>query len=431
MPTVSVNTHFPGYEIIGEIGRSNARVLKARHLATGDLVAIKHFALNTDEETLRRFRLESQLMTEIRHPNVVAVREVALDLAMPFIVMEWVEGGNLRTLFQEKGHLDVPSTIRLGLQMAGAFQAIHPRGIIHRDIKPENILYRLLPSGEYHFLLTDFGVARLREQTQTMTGQSLMTYEYASPEQFDNPRGVDVATDYYSLGVVLYECVAGRVPFSMADSAGIASFMNQVLRSDPPALQPPDQSLPPSLEALIPWLLAKVPAQRLSEVHELKVLLGQANVEYWQAGRTSASPAPVRNRTLAAPVSVPTPAEPDFTTPEPEDDPVSGVNWTWVTLGVVVVAVLVGFFLFYRSQPTTSGFETDQNTFSKSDSLRSEVMQTDTTRAGEEYPVEETPADADTIPTDSAPPVDSTQRTAPAPVPDSTRTTPDSTRTTN
>ena len=92
MPTVSVNTHFPGYEIIGEIGRSNARVLKARHLASGELVAIKHFALNTDAETLRRFRLESELMTNIRHPNVVSVREVALDLAMPFIVMEWVEG---------------------------------------------------------------------------------------------------------------------------------------------------------------------------------------------------------------------------------------------------------------------------------------------------------------------------------------------------
>ncbi|GAB3909970.1 hypothetical protein GCM10028803_48750 [Larkinella knui] len=432
MPTVSINTHFPGYEILGEIGRSNARVLKARHLASGDLVAIKHFALNTDAETLRRFRLESQLMTDIRHPNVVSVREVQLDMSMPFIVMEWIEGGSLRTLLGQQGQLDIPTTIRLGLQMAEAFKAIHPRGIIHRDIKPENILYRPLPSGELHFLLTDFGVARLREQTQTMTGQSLMTYEYASPEQFDNPKSVDVATDYYALGVVLYECLAGRVPFSMADNAGIATFMTHVLRTPPPALPlPAGQSLPPSLDTLLNWTLTKDPAERLSDVNELRLLLGQANVEQLQASRSGVRSAPVPGRTKAAPAPVvqqPTESEVSM----PEEEPAAGPNWSWITLGLVAVAVLIGLFVFYKNQQNTgsSGIVPD-STVSVSDTSDSQRMTDDsTTDSSEEVPAEETmlPDSTETAPaikTDSTPPV------PPETKPDSTRAVPDSTRTPN
>ncbi|MBC3788749.1 serine/threonine protein kinase [Spirosoma utsteinense] len=427
MPTVSINTHFPGYEIIGEIGRSNARVLKARHLDTGDLVAIKHFALNTDAETLRRFRLESQLMTDIRHPNVVRVREVQLDMAMPFIVMEWIEGGSLRVLLAEGGHLDVPTTIRLGLQMAEAFKAIHPRGIIHRDIKPENILYRPLPSGELHFLLTDFGVARLREQqTQTMTGQSLMTYEYASPEQFDNPRGVDVATDYYALGVVLYECLAGRVPFSMADSAGIATFMNQVLRTPPPpvAMPQPGQYVPPSLNTLLSWMLAKDPAERLSEVNELALLLGQANVEQLQAGRSENRRPPVSSRTMAAPAGVPQPA------PDPyEYESEAQTNWWGIMAGVLIIGGLVGLIFFYTQRQKTPVSKIMQDTtVVVADSSDMNVMDVDSattqsddqpeetatdstaTDAGTTVPtVPATGSDAVAIPDSAATPVDSTQ----------------------
>lgn len=170
MSTVRFNTQFPGYEVLSELGRSNARILKARHLDTGDLVAIKHFALNTDAETLRRFQRESQIMTGISHPNIVKVRDVQLEADLPYIVMELIEGGSVCDLIKEQGHLDVPTTIRLGLQMASALRVIHAQGIIHRDIKPDNILYRPLPSGELHFLLTDFGVARLHEQSNTLTG---------------------------------------------------------------------------------------------------------------------------------------------------------------------------------------------------------------------------------------------------------------------
>ncbi|WP_020596288.1 serine/threonine protein kinase [Spirosoma panaciterrae] len=287
MATIRFDTRFPGYEVLSELGRSNARILKARHLATGDLVAIKHFALNTDAETLRRFERESAIMTSLAHPNIVKVREVRLEAELPYLVMELVEGGSVDQLISRQGALDAPTVCRLGLQIASAFKAIHPQGIVHRDIKPENILYRSLPSGELHFLLTDFGVARLHEQSNTLTGQSLMTYEYASPEQFNDPRSVGAATDYYSLGVVLYECLHGSVPFALDDHTGIVTFMNKVLTEAPPALTVPsnDQTLSPFADVLR-GLLQKKAADRLSDPDELTWLLKQAELAYLQANRT-------------------------------------------------------------------------------------------------------------------------------------------------
>ncbi|RYF69185.1 MAG: serine/threonine protein kinase, partial [Cytophagaceae bacterium] len=301
MPTVSFNTNFPGYDVLGEIGRSNARVLKARHLATGDLVAIKHFALNTDADTLRRFQRESEIMTRMAHPNIVRVREVRLEADLPYIVLDYIEGGNVRQLLTEQGCLSVELTIRLGLQVINAFRLIHAEGIVHRDVKPENILYHRLASGELHFLLTDFGVARLHEQPVTMTGQSLMTYEYAAPEQFDNPRNVTEAVDYYGLGVVFYECLTGKVPFAMRGETGIVTFMNAVLTTPPPApVIPSNQPIPASLANLVKQLLVKVPAERLHNPDGVRLALKQAEVEqlHYENGPAAASvpPTPV-NRT--------------------------------------------------------------------------------------------------------------------------------------
>ncbi|GAB4025973.1 serine/threonine-protein kinase [Spirosoma gilvum] len=426
MPTVSVNIHFPGYEIIGELGRSNARVLKARHLATGDLVAIKHFTVNTDADTLRRFRLESQLMTDIQHPNVVRVREVQLDMPMPFIVMEWVEGGNLRTLLGEQGYLDVPTTIQLGLQMAEAFKVIHARGIIHRDIKPENILFRPLPSGEIRFLLTDFGVARLREQSQTMTGQSLMTYEYASPEQFDNPRGVDEATDYYSLGVVLYECLSGRVPFSMTDSTGIARFMGDVLRTPPPELRlPSGQNVPPSLDTILEWILAKKPVERLRDVRELVFLLGQAQVEQVQGSRSVDRRTAVASRTMAAPLQPPQPLTPT----EPIDDIESyRRSQSWIKgLIFFIVTLLIGLAVLYKNHLDEAKRKiqtvTADSTQTVTDSIATEPIWDDTTTTSSEQPMETLP---DSTVTESPP---EAVPEPPVTPPDSSNVVADSTRT--
>ncbi|AUD01567.1 serine/threonine protein kinase [Spirosoma pollinicola] len=378
MATVRFNTQFPGYEILSELGRSNARILKARHLDTGDLVAIKHFALNTDAETLRRFQRESAIMTSIAHPNIVKIREVQLEAELPYIVMELIEGGSVCDLLKANGHLDVPTTIRLGLQMASAFKAIHSQGIIHRDIKPDNILYRPLPSGELHFLLTDFGVARLHDQSNTMTGQSLMTYEYASPEQFNDPKGVGTATDYYSLGVVLYECLTGKVPFAMGDHSGIVTFMNKVLADTPPPLtiSASGQSLGP-FTTLLDSLLKKKPGDRLNDPDELTWLLKQTELDYLQASRVTRSE-PKTLPTVVPEQRVTTNARPLTTVqaapvlPNRETKPPkSNSAGKMVALGAFVILILAGvYYITVRDKSGQISKPTSTNPSTISDSVR-------------------------------------------------------------
>ena len=395
MATIRFNTQFPGYEVLSELGRSNARILKARHLATGDLVAIKHFALNTDEETLRRFQRESAIMTSINHPNIVKVREVRLDAELPYIVMELIEGGSVRKLIAEQGRMDVPTTIRLGLQMASAFKTIHAEGIIHRDIKPENILYRPLPSGELHFLLTDFGVARLHEQSTTLTGQSLMTYEYASPEQFNDPRGLTKATDYYSLGVVLYECLNGKVPFSMGDQTGIVTFMNTVLNDAPPALTVEANGQPLGhIVDLIQGLLQKKAADRISDPDELTWMLKQADLDYLKASRTgqfvqrSAPPlaAIPQEEVVDQPQSVQPVVKPKTDTVsatpvqprEPRKKAASSGVPKWLGLGLLVLAVGFGLYYFFIANRISAKMG---NELSTADDAATETSANDEKRA--------------------------------------------------
>ena len=159
MSTVHFDRHFPNYEVLAESGRSDTRVFKAQHLSSGDLVVIKEYNLATDGHTLQRFEQESQKIIHINHPNLVRVREVQWATAVVYVVTDYVEGSDLRSLLQEEGFLDIVTTIRLGLQLTGAFRAIHASHVVHQAISPETIVYNHLVSGELHFLLTDFGLA--------------------------------------------------------------------------------------------------------------------------------------------------------------------------------------------------------------------------------------------------------------------------------
>ena len=302
MPTVNFNAeYFPDYEILGKLGHSNARVFKARHRATGEVVAIKHFPFNIDEGTLRRFRRESELMTSLNHPNIVAIRDYYFEGELPYLVMEWVEGGDLRGQLDAQGHLPVPDVLRLGLQVGEALRVIHEAGIIHRDIKPENILCRQLQSGEQQYLLTDFGVSRLKGQGRS-TGLTSMTYEYASPECFYDEENLTEASDYYALGVVLFESLTRQVPYSLG-SRGIGALMDSVKYQPLPALELPGGSwLPPSLEKLVTGLLEKQPSNRLADAMLLKRSLKRADLE-WEEGADAAPPhEPLADKKVPVPI---------------------------------------------------------------------------------------------------------------------------------
>jgi serine/threonine protein kinase len=281
MATSIFKEYFKGYEILGELGRGNARVLKARSLQTGTLVAIKHFAFNTDPDTLRRFQRESEIMKSIQHDYIVKIIDVHLDAELPYIVMQLVEGGDLRSLLKNYGTLDIPTVIRLAHHLTEALDAIHANAVVHRDVKPENIMYRRLPTGEIHFLLTDFGIARLREQVDaiTVTGASMLTYDYASPEQFNQSRTVSTPTDYYSLGVVMYECLTGAVPFEY-EQDDLLTHISRVIGCPPPMPRLPEgRWLPPSMLQLLQGLLAKQPLDRIADPVKVRHLLKMAAIE--------------------------------------------------------------------------------------------------------------------------------------------------------
>lgn len=298
MATSIFKEYFKGYEILGELGRGNARVLKGRSIRTGELVAIKHFAFNTDPDTLRRFQRESEIMKSIQHDYIVKIQEVHLDAELPYIVMQLVEGGDLRSLLKVHQTLDIPTVIRLAYHMTEALDAIHAKAVVHRDVKPENIMYRRLPAGEIQFLLTDFGIAKLREQSETITvtGSSMLTYDYASPEQFNQSKNVSTPTDYYSLGVVLYECLTGFVPFEY-EQDDLLMHINRVIASPVPAPRlPAHRILPPSLMMLLEELLTKQGTHRLADPVRVRHLLKMAAIEDLRG--TSITPPAAQGRTM-------------------------------------------------------------------------------------------------------------------------------------
>ncbi|WP_375445880.1 serine/threonine-protein kinase [uncultured Fibrella sp.] len=394
MPTVSFNTHLPDYEVLAELGRGNTRVLKARHVLSGDIVAIKQYAFATDAETLQRFERESQIMTQINHPNVVRVRDVQLGAAMPYVVMDFVEGGDLRSLLRQAGHLDVPTTIRLGLQLTEAFRAMHPLHVIHRDVKPENVLYRRLVSGELHFLLTDFGIAKLRadDTTRTRTGQSLMTYEYAAPEQFDNPRQVDEAADYYALGVVLYECITGHVPFVLHHENGLGGFMNQVLTAPiPRPVLPSGQPLPPSLGTLLMSLLTRNPTDRLRDPDQVELLLEQSRVEQLKANRLG-QPVPVSyGQTTAGPVAATDEFSYETDNVPDQEAGLSRATWWGIEGIVVAIGLAAGLYMYTdRETPAASTTPIDSTMLMQPGTVQ---IDGDSTRM---TPVEEAPSEETT-----------------------------------
>lgn len=310
--TTSFNQYFPGYEIMGELGRGNARVLKVRHRESGRLFAIKHFAFNTDAETLRRFQQESEIMTAIRHPHIVKVVDVHLDAELPYIVMDLVEGGDLRRRLKDRGLLTIPEVLALAAQLVSALEAIHARSVVHRDIKPENIMYRLLPDGSIEYLLTDFGIAKLREQSSTVTGSSMLTFEYASPEQFTDSRAVGYATDYYSLGVVLFECITGRVPFEY-EEGNLLLHINQVISQPADLFVLPGDDFPASLKKIVLGLLAKPAADRLTDPQQLRVLI-QAAYRELESNPVAAPVANLAKKTLPAPAAAGKTATPEQAT---------------------------------------------------------------------------------------------------------------------
>lgn len=300
-------------------------------------VAIKilHPHLTADETFVTRFRREAIAVARLSHPAIVNVYDTCSDGTTEAIVMEFVRGSNLRDRLDE-GPLEPWAAAEVAAQVAGALAVAHASGLVHRDIKPANILL----SDDGRVKVGDFGIAKAAESADlTQTGAFVGTAKYLAPEQVDG-KPVDGRTDLYSLGVVLYEMMCGRVPFE-ADSSPATALAR--LHRDPerPRLIQPD--IPPSLEAITLRLLAREPGDRPPSADDVRSQL-------LTAGANDRAAAPGSDATVAGPLPAPPPPPPLPPAPPPVHTPPEGTprfadterRWLIPTLVVLLVAISLG-----------------------------------------------------------------------------------------
>lgn len=233
------------YEILEKIGAGGmSDVYKAKDQVLGRFVAVKVLKQEFTEDVnfVSKFHAEAQAAAGLQHPNIVNIYDVGSEEHMHFIVMEYVEGITLKTYIEKKGQLSYKEAISIAIQVARGIEAAHNNDIVHRDIKPQNIMI----SNEGKVKVTDFGIARAAS-SKTLHSDVMGSVHYSSPEQARNGF-VDGKSDIYSLGIVMYEMVTGRVPFDGDTTVAIAI---QHLQEEmvPPSTYATD--LPVSLEKII------------------------------------------------------------------------------------------------------------------------------------------------------------------------------------
>jgi eukaryotic-like serine/threonine-protein kinase len=353
------------YELHRQIARGGmADVFLARDQLLDRPVAVKvlfpQFA--SDPSFVERFRREAQSAANLNHPNIVGVYDWGEEQGTYFIVMEYVDGRSLAEILRAEGMLHPDRAADITTDVAAALSFAHRNGVVHRDIKPGNIL--IAPTGQVK--VTDFGIARAfggggTDANLTQTGSVMGTATYFSPEQAQG-QSVDPRSDLYSLGVVLYEMLASRPPFT-GDSAVTIAYKQVQEKPVPPSEI--NGRIPSSIEAIVMKLLAKSPADRYPSAEDLRADLrrfreGQPVLAMSAAGAAAAgatiaaagaagAAAADPGATSAVPVTAAVPPgggdyydDPD----EPYEEPPSRTGWFIVGL-VVLIAALVALLLVF------------------------------------------------------------------------------------
>lgn len=336
-------------ELVGVGGMCNVyRAFDAEALQT---VAVKmlrdEYAAN--EEYLRRFRNESRAINALSHPNIVKIYDVVLDAPNPYLVMEYVSGITLKEYIDRKKPLPGRTAANIAGLVLTALQCAHENGIVHRDVKPQNIM--VTEKGEVKVM--DFGIARFAmSQSHTIDGNAIGSVHYISPEQALGG-AVDQRTDIYSVGVILFEMLCGRLPF---DGESPVSVALQQVEQNPKALRSLNPSVPVGLEQITLHAMAKNPDDRYADCGEMI-----ADLRRWLADPKTTFPAytatPVKKAAEFVRNKVPKKTGADAPKPaggrkKLKDRLTTPLSRLFaVTCGVVVASVLFVFVMFQIYQP--------------------------------------------------------------------------------
>ena len=251
------------YEILSKVGAGGmSDVYKAKDHILSRFVAIKVLKQEFSEDSsfVTKFRAEAQSAAGLEHPNIVNIYDVGSENGLYYIVMEYVEGITLKTYIEKKGQLSFKESASIAIQVARGIEAAHNKNIIHRDIKPQNIII----STDGKVKVTDFGIAKATS-SNTISSDVMGSVHYASPEQARNGF-VDGRSDIYSLGIVMFEMVTGRVPFDGDTTVAVAlqHLQEEIAR---PSIYAPD--LPISFEKIILKCTQKTPDRRYQTIEAL------------------------------------------------------------------------------------------------------------------------------------------------------------------
>ena len=336
-------------ELVGVGGMCNVyRAFDAEALQT---VAVKMLRdeYAADEEYLRRFRNESRAINALSHPNIVKIYDVVLDAPNPYLVMEYVSGITLKEYIDRKKPLPGRTAANIAGLVLTALQCAHENGIVHRDVKPQNIM--VTEKGEVKVM--DFGIARFAmSQSHTIDGNAIGSVHYISPEQALGG-AVDQRTDIYSVGVILFEMLCGRLPF---DGESPVSVALQQVEQNPKALRSLNPSVPVGLEQITLHAMAKNPDDRYADCGEMI-----ADLRRWLADPKTTFPAyaatPVKKAAEFVRNKVPKKTGADAPKPaggrkKLKDRLTTPLSRLFaVTCGVVVASVLFVFVMFQIYQP--------------------------------------------------------------------------------
>ncbi|HPE14734.1 MAG TPA: Stk1 family PASTA domain-containing Ser/Thr kinase [Bacilli bacterium] len=339
------------YEILKNIGEGGmANVYLAQDAILDRLVAIKVLRgdLANDEKFVRRFQREALAASSLSHPNIVEMYDVGEDDGNYYIVMEFVEGKTLKQLIKKRDHLTIEEVVDIMLQITDAMATAHDALIIHRDLKPQNIMIK----EDGGIKITDFGIAMALNSTQlTQTNSVMGSVHYLPPEQASG-KGATLKSDIYSLGIMMYELVTGRLPFKGENAVEIAL---KHLKDELPSVKEIDPNVPQSIDNIIRKAAAKNPKNRYNNAREMYEDLNtclnkeRLNEPKRELKHDNLDASDTKILELAGDV------ENSIVKQVMEDDKKEGKNlgWLFIILGVLFLGVIGAFFIYPALTKTT------------------------------------------------------------------------------